>query len=94
MAPTSGLDIVPFGVAHEGRPGGRFCRLVMPFQQVDELGFVAGTRFPHRGDLKAVFAHDARGMVAKARVKRGLVGLENLIDAKLMDHDRRCCLDP
>jgi hypothetical protein len=31
-------------------------------------------------------AHDAHRMVAKARMKRGFVVVEDLVDAKLVDH--------
>jgi hypothetical protein len=33
-----------------------------------------------------VFPHDARRVVAEARVEGGFVVLENLVDPQLMDH--------
>src|ERR1700730_3887063 len=32
------LDLGPFGVAHEGSPRCGLCRLIAPFEQIDELG--------------------------------------------------------
>lgn len=60
------LDLGPFGVGHEGGPGGGLGGLVRPFQQIDEFGALAEPRFPHRDDLEAVpVAHDAGGVIRK-----------------------------
>src|SRR5205085_7380633 len=81
------LDLGPFGVGHEGRPRRRHGRLVRPFQQVDELGPVGEFRLPHRDNAKAVAAaHDPRRVVAEAGVEGGLVVLEDLVDAQLLNH--------
>jgi hypothetical protein len=82
------LDLGPLLVLHKCRPGGGFGRLVGPFQQIDELGLIVRSRFPHRGDVKSIGLHDARGMVAKARMEGRLVVLENLVNSKLVDHCR------
>src|SRR5260370_5260525 len=80
------LDTGPFLVGHEGRPGGDLGRLVGPFEKIDEFRPVGPTGLPHRDDPEAVFAHDPRSMVAKARVERRLVRLEDLVDAQLVNH--------
>src|SRR5687767_1061994 len=82
------LNLGPFLVRHELRPRGALRRLVRPREQIDELGSPIRLRFPHRDDIEAVFAHDARSMIAEALVECRLVVLENLVDAQLMDHDR------
>ena len=43
-------------------------------------------RFPNVKDIESILPHDARGVVAKARVERGFVMLEDLVDAELMNH--------
>ena len=56
--------------------------------EVSKFGAVAELRLPHRHNLEAVFcSHDARGVVAETGVECGLVLLEDLVDAQLLDHD-------
>src|SRR6058998_1893128 len=62
--------------------------LVGPLQHVDELETPVTAALPHVHDAEAVLLHEARGVIAKARVERVPVVLENLIDPKLVDQLR------
>src|SRR5579871_7019249 len=82
------FDLAPFGIGHERRPLPGLGGFVRPFEQVDELGLVLEPSLPHRDDMEVITPHDPRRVVAKAGMEGGLVGIEDLVDAKLMDHDR------
>src|SRR5207249_3468900 len=60
--------------------------LVLPLEQVDELHPLVRPAFPHVDDAQAVPPHQARRMIAKPRVERPLVLLEDLVDPQLVDH--------
>src|SRR6516162_6569129 len=75
----------PFLIRHEGRPGRGLRGLVGPFEKVNKLGAFP-LRLPHCQNTKAVAPHDAGRVVAELRVKSGLVVLEDLVDAELMNH--------
>ncbi len=80
------LDVVPLLVGHERLPGSGFGLLVRPAEQVDEFGLLGAFGFPHCDDVEPIPLHDARSVVAEARVKCVLVRLEDFVDAQLVDH--------
>src|SRR2546428_8585446 len=93
MAPTRLPCCLPLArasllVPKERAPGGVPRRFVGPLQHVDELETLVTAALPDVHDAEAVLLHEARGVIAKARVERVPVVLENLIDPKLVDHLR------
>ena len=80
------LDIGPFLVGHKSSPGGGFGLLVPSFEQKDEFRAQRCAGFAHRSDSKSVPPHDAGRVLAKARVEDGLVDVEDLVAAQLVDH--------
>src|SRR5438309_3321009 len=82
------LDLLPFLISHEPGPRRSLRRLVRPREEIHELGSPLGPRLPHGDDLKAVRPHDPRRVIAEPIVKGRLAGLEDLVDAQLMDHVR------
>src|SRR5438309_7661237 len=86
------LDLLPFLISHEPGPRRSLHRLVRPREEIDELRSPLGPRLPHGDDLEAVRFHDPRRVIAEAIVKGRLAGLEDLVDAQLVDHIRLSAL--
>jgi hypothetical protein len=80
------LYVRPFLVCHERGPSLGQGSFVGPFEEINELRPFLRPGLPHDQNIKVVTFHDAHRVISKPRVEGGLVVLEYLVDAQLMDH--------
>ena len=84
------LDLRPYPISHKMVPTLRYGSLVRPLAKINEFGPAIAAHFPHGDDMEAVISHDQRRMIAKPRMGDGHVVLEDLVEAKLVDHHPSC----